>query len=174
MSSTGKTLRVSPASLSRDEFLQRFGGVYEHSPWVAELLWDSDAQQLSNDVSQFHRSMADIVDNSSHEKQLTLIRAHPDLAGKAALKGELTTASSDEQSGAGLDQCTDEELQRFTRLNQQYKDRFDFPFIMAVRHSDRYAIMAAFEQRLKYSKEEEFARAMKEIHKIARFRLEEL
>ncbi len=116
--------------------------------------------------------MAATLSRASKEEQLVLIRAHPDLAGKAALKGELTSDSSDEQASAGLDQCSKEELARFEQLNSAYKARFDMPFIMAVRGSDRHQILAGFEERLKNAPVAEFERALQEINRIALLRLE--
>ena len=101
-----------------------------------------------------------------------MIRAHPDLAGKAALAGELTDDSTREQAGAGLDQCSPEEMARFERLNEAYKAKFGFPFVMAVKGSDRYAILDAFEVRLENTPAEERRTAVEQINRIARFRLE--
>ena len=152
------------------EFVERFGGVYEHSSWVAERSFE----HVSDDASPENLAavMADCVDNASTQLQLTLICAHPDLAGKAQVAGELTEASTLEQSSAGLDQCTADEYARFQALNDQYKQKFSFPFIMAVRNSSRQDILEAFERRLQNDYEEEFETALVEIHKIARLRLE--
>ncbi|MEO1246575.1 MAG: 2-oxo-4-hydroxy-4-carboxy-5-ureidoimidazoline decarboxylase [Pseudomonadota bacterium] len=148
----------------------RYGGVYEHSPWVAECA----AGVLSADagIAELAAAMADCVDNAGRERQLALIRAHPDLAGKAGLRDELTAASSDEQKSAGLDQCTPAELERFHTLNAAYKRKFGFPFVMAVRDSNRHAILAAFAERLNNGVEQEIATALEQIHRIARLRLE--
>lgn len=105
---------------------------------------------------------------------MALIQAHPDLAGKAAVARTLTEASTREQAGAGLDQCTAEEYDRFVTLNDAYKARFGFPFIMAVKGSDRHAILQAFETRLAHTVDEEFSQALAEINKIALFRLQDL
>lgn len=174
MSSETLFFRISPASLSERAFLGRFGGIYEHSPWVAETLHKAGVDESFDNTGTFAAAMRKIVDTADADRLLILIKAHPDLAGKAALKGELTNASTNEQSGAGLDQCSPDELARFTELNDAYKARFGFPFIMAVRFSNRYKILAAFEERLAHTPEQEFARAIEEIHKIALFRLQEL
>jgi OHCU decarboxylase len=116
--------------------------------------------------------MADCVDNASVERQLELIRAHPDLVGKAAVAGELTEDSSTEQASAGLDRCSPEEYERFEALNRAYRDKFGFPFVMAVRNSSRADILAAFGSRLDNHYDEEFETALAEIHKIAQLRLE--
>ncbi len=151
-------------------FIEKYGGVYEHSPWVAE-----QAEPVvgdSTDVEEIARVMADCVDNASQEQQLALIRAHPDLAGKAQVAGELTADSTTEQSSAGLDQCTPEEYLRFQDMNQAYHLRFGFPFVMAVRNSTRAQILDAFEQRLGNDRDIEFETALAEIHTIARLRLD--
>ena len=152
------------------DFVDRYGGIYEHSPWVAQ-----QAEPVvgdSTDIEEIARVMADCVDNASREQRLALIRAHPDLAGKAQVAGELTADSTTEQSAAGLDQCTPGEYQRVQDLNQAYHDRFGFPFVMAVRNSTREQIIEAFESRLSNDHDVEFETALIEIHKIARLRLE--
>ena len=116
--------------------------------------------------------LAGVVDATPHEEKLALIRAHPDLAGRAAIAGELTGASTEEQAGAGIEQCSAEEFQRFQSLNESYKEKFGFPFVMAVRNSNRQEILAGFTARLDNDVETEFARAISEIHKIARLRLQ--
>ena len=156
--------------MSATEFVERFGGIYEHSPWVAERA----ASVLDDDASieQLASVMADCVDNASVEQQLALIRAHPDLAGRAQIAGELTAESTEEQASAGLDRCTPEEYELFQSLNARYKDKFGFPFIMAVRGSNRMQILEAFERRLQHDYATEFETALGEIHKIARLRLD--
>ena len=151
------------------EFVQRYGGIYEHSPWVAEKA--APLVDDSADVDVIARVMADCVDNASEERQLALIRAHPDLAGKAAIAGSLTDESESEQASAGLDRCSPEEYERFQALNTAYRRKFGFPFIMAVRNSSREQILAAFGSRLENDYDEEFENALLEIHKIARMRL---
>ena len=151
------------------EFVQRYRGIYEHSPWVAEKA--APLVDDSADVDVIARVMADCVDNASAERQLALIRAHPDLAGKAAIAGSLTDESGSEQASAGLDRCSPEEYERFQALNTAYRRRFGFPFVMAVRNCSREQILAAFESRLENDHDEEFENALLEIHKIARMRL---
>jgi len=152
------------------DFIARYGGVYEHSPWVAEQVAPLAAG--IEDVAQIAALMADCVDNAAVEQQLELIRAHPDLAGKAQLAGELTADSSAEQNSAGLDQCSAEELERFQSLNTDYCDKFGFPFVMAVRGTHRAAIIDAFATRVENNYDLEFETALAEIHKIARLRLD--
>ena len=156
--------------MNAHDFERRYGGIYEHSPWVAELA--APHVDDSATVDDIARVMADCVDNASQERQLELIRAHPDLAGRAAVAGELTAESTGEQASAGLDQCTPEQFERFTELNEQYTVKFGFPFVMAVRGSSRAEILAAFERRLGHDYDQEFETALEEIHKIARLRLE--
>ena len=152
------------------EFISKYGGVYEHSPWVAESV-AADAADV-DDIDGLAALMVDCVDNAAPEKQLALIRAHPDLAGKAQVAGELTPDSTDEQASAGLDQCSKVEYERFQALNDAYTEKFGFPFVMAVRGSSRTEILEAFSDRLRNDYDVEFETALAEIHKIARLRLE--
>jgi 2-oxo-4-hydroxy-4-carboxy-5-ureidoimidazoline decarboxylase len=156
--------------LEREEFVLRYGGVYEHSAWVAEQGFTA-ACDLP-DINALAMVLAGVVDATSDEQKLALIKAHPDLAGRAAIEGELTGASTEEQAGAGIDQCSAEEFQRFQSMNDSYKKKFGFPFVMAVRNSNRQEILAGFTARLDNDAETEFARAISEIHKIARLRLQ--
>lgn len=156
--------------MSTADFVKRFGGIYEHSPWVAERA--APFVGASADFDQIAELMADCVDNASHDQQLALIRAHPELAGKTQIANKLTEHSSAEQASAGLDQCSEEEFQRFQSFNERYKEKFDFPFVMAVRDSSRAAILEEFERRLENDYAMEFETAIVEVHKIARLRLE--
>ena len=156
--------------MNESDFVRRFGGIYENSPWVAERAEPHLGR--SADYDQIATLMADCVDNASYERQLELICAHPDLAGKAQIAGELTAESTAEQASAGLDQCSKAEYERFNDLNQRYKAKFGFPFVMAVRNVSRADIIAAFERRLVNDRDTEFEEALVEIHKIARLRLE--
>ena len=152
------------------EHLRRLGtfGV-QHVERVLEVL-----EKLLAVVETLHARMSDILLSADHARQLALINAHPDLAGKAAVQGQLTEASTNEQAGAGIHQCTAEEFQRFTELNDAYKAKFAFPFIMAVKGSNRHQILAAFETRIHHPVETEFTCALAEINKIALFRLQTL
>ncbi len=152
------------------DFIARYGGIYEHSPWVAEQV--ASLVNERDDVECLATLMADCVDNAGSEQQLALIRAHPDLAGKAQVAGELTADSTAEQASAGLDQCSKVEYERFQALNDAYRDKFGFPFVMAVRNSSRAEILDAFSARLQNDYDLEFETALEEIHKIARLRLE--
>lgn len=159
------------------DFIALFSSIYEHSTWVAEELWRQKIEHPSeyfDSIDKIKACMADIVEQSTDEQKLILLRAHPDLAGKAALAGELTHASTSEQSGAGLDQCSEEELAHFLQLNDAYREKFGFPFIMAVKGATKEQILAGFESRTPNDWQTEFDRAMSEVHKIAGFRLADL
>jgi len=157
------------SGMNIEAFVERYGGIYEHSDWVAR---DSfvDAADIK-DADELAILFAECVDNASRERRLELIRAHPDLAGRAAIAGELTVESNSEQASAGIDQCTPEEFARFQDLNNRYTEKFGFPFVMAVRNSDRKAILSAFALRLHNDAADEFENAIAEIHKIALMRL---
>lgn len=165
---------LAPSSLSRKDFVEAFADIYEHSPWIAESAYDLGQGRDVDDIETLHALMSEILLSADHAAQLALINAHPDLAGKAAVQGQLTEASTHEQAGAGIHQCTPEEFARFSELNDAYKARFAFPFIMAVKGSNRHQILAAFEARIHNAAETEFACALAEINKIAMLRLQDL
>ncbi|MBZ9654272.1 2-oxo-4-hydroxy-4-carboxy-5-ureidoimidazoline decarboxylase [Phyllobacterium lublinensis] len=158
-------------SLGTDDFVAALGGVFEHSPWVAEAV--AGTRPFSS-VGELHQAMVAAVEKAGQVAQLGLIRSHPDLAGKAARQGSLTAESTSEQKGAGLDRLTDEEFEEFHRLNNAYQSRFGFPFILAVRGHDKASIMAAFRRRLNHNAGEEVTEALRQIAEIARFRLHDL
>ena len=154
-----------------DAFVDRYGGLFEHSPWVAQQAWDkrpfSDREDLAVKLEQ---AMYD----APRDRQLALIRAHPDLAGRAAIEGTLTPDSKREQSSAGLDRLTPDEYEAFTRTNTAYRERFGFPFVVCVREHDKASILATAEARLQNDPETEVRTALGEIAKIARLRLQDL
>lgn len=160
-----------PSEMSGNEFVSAFGPIYEHSPWVASRTFDSGISKLWDSLDGLAQALSATLDNASKDEKLALICAHPDLAGKAACAGTLTSESCEEQCSAGLDQCSEDELKRFHSLNDAYKKKFEFPFIMAVKDSNRHLILAAFERRITHSEADEFATAISEINKIARLRL---
>ncbi len=162
---------LKPSTLSREAFVEAFADIYEHSPWVAEKAFELGQDPSIDEIETLHQRMSDILLSSDHARQLALINAHPDLAGKAAIQGQLTEASTSEQAGAGIHQCSSDEFQRFTELNEAYKAKFKFPFIMAVKGSDRHQILAAFETRIHNPVDTEFQCALSEINKIALLRL---
>ena len=151
-------------------YLRRFGGVYEHSEWVAEKAFDMGPPP-PEDLPEVMRQ---IVEDAGHEAQLTLLRAHPDVAGKLAKTGALTDESTSEQASAGLDQCTDAEFAEFTALNARYKERFGFPYILAVRGRHRTEILDNFRARVENTPEVEFREALDQVHQIAALRFEAL
>ena len=158
-------------AMERAAFVTRFGGVFEHSPWVAERAW---ARRPFADRDALHAAMAACVREADPADQITLIRAHPDLVGRAAREGRLGAASAAEQAGAGLDHLDAGQIEWFERHNRIYQERFGFPFIICVRANRRQAIVAGFETRLHHSPEQEKAMALAEIEKIAAFRLADL
>lgn len=157
--------------LDRDTFIARLGGIFEHSPWVAARVV---AQRPFASVGALHEAMCAVVDAASAAEQLALIRAHPQLAGKAAVRKELTAASLSEQQGAGLDQCSPDEFARINALNDAYQQRFGFPFILAVRGHGRDSIIANMAERLNNAPTHEHDEALRQIARIARFRLSDL
>src|ERR1700761_2494574 len=157
--------------MSRADFVARFGGVFEHSPWIAEAAYD---EGLPETAEALHRAFCAVLAEADEARKLALLRAHPSLAGKLALAGGLTASSSAEQASAGLDRCTPDELARFRSLNTAYEAKFGFPFIMAVRGVPREAVLAAFEQRIDNDRATEFATALAQVERIALLRLKEL
>ena len=159
------------SNFGREEFVARFGGVYEHSPWVAETAW---CERPFRGLSELHGAMESAVNAASDERKMELIRAHPDLVGKAAVAGELTPESECEQASARLNRLSPEEYEAFTQMNRSYREKFGMPLIFCVREHSKDSILKAAEQRLGNSKEEEIEMALAEISKIARLRLEDL
>jgi 2-oxo-4-hydroxy-4-carboxy-5-ureidoimidazoline decarboxylase len=157
--------------LERDDFAARLAAIYEHSPWVAARAWPA---RPFESIDHLWRAMHDAVKAASDEEQLALIRAHPELAGRLVVAGQLTEASRSEQTGAGLDCCTPGELARLRALNASYRSRFDFPCVVAVRGLTRGDIISRLEQRLGNERAEEIATCLQEIGRIARFRLQDL
>jgi OHCU decarboxylase len=160
-----------PSQLTRTLFAERFGGIYEHSRWVAELAYDRGLGPQADTAAGLAAVMSAAVASGSDEQKRTLIAAHPDLAGRLARAKQLTADSTKEQAGAGLDQLTPEELARFTSLNDAYKAKFGFPFIMAVKGKSKEDIVSAFEQRLAHDQTTEFSTALAQIDRIAALRL---
>lgn len=156
--------------LSRPEFVARLGGIYEHSPWVAERAFGS---KPFASLEALHAAMQQGMRSASRDEQLALIRAHPELLGRLEA-AQLTESSRAEQASAGLDRCTAAQKARMQALNQAYRDKFGFPFIVAVKGLDWGGIIARIEARLANTPEAEFAAALEEIGRIARFRLEAL
>ena len=160
--------------VQREEFLAQCGGVFEHSPWVAERAFDTGAIVAPLRSAAVHKAMCEAFRQGSREERLAVLRAHPDLAGRLAVAGDLTEDSKREQAGAGLDRLTVEEHAEFSRLNTDYMDRFGFPFIIAVRDHDKAGILNAFERRLGNDRETEFAEACAQVERIALLRLKDM
>jgi OHCU decarboxylase len=161
---------MKPSRMTKAQFVDRFGGVYEASAWVAEAVWPQAQAGGLDDPDVLAREMRTVVDGAPLDAKLALVRAHPELASGAAI----AEASAREQAGAGLDQASPAEAEAFTRLNGAYAARFGFPFILAVKGLSRREILAAFETRLANDPETEFEAALNEIHRIAGYRLAEL
>jgi OHCU decarboxylase len=153
--------------LSKEAFVAQLGWVFEHSPWVAEKAWE---HRPWASLEALHQSMVQVVREAPKEAQLALIRAHPDLGGRA----RMAQASVLEQKGAGLDALTPAEFERIQALNRAYSEKFGFPFILAVRGKSKAEVFKAMEERLPNPPDLEFQTALEEIYKIARFRLAEL
>ncbi|MFA5123701.1 2-oxo-4-hydroxy-4-carboxy-5-ureidoimidazoline decarboxylase [Zavarzinia sp.] len=158
--------------MTRDDFVARFGGVFEHSPWIAEAAFDGGA--TAETAKGLHAALCRALDPAPRAAKLALLNAHPDLAGKLALAKGLTPESTAEQAGAGLDRLTAAELARFTELNERYKAKFGFPFIIAVKGLDKHTILKAFEARVENTPEVEFATALDQVKRIALLRLQAL
>jgi OHCU decarboxylase len=157
--------------LEREEFVSLLGRAFEASPWVAEHAWDS---RPFRDVEELHGAMVKAAKDAPEERRMALIRAHPDLAGKAAVAGELTPESGGEQASAGLDRLTPEEYDAFTRMNAAYREKFGFPMIVCVREHTKESILRNARSRLGNAREEEVETALGEIAKIAHLRLQDL
>jgi len=156
---------------SRDEFVRVLGSVFEASPWIAEHTW---TKRPFRDLDQLHGAMCGTVRNAGVKKQLALICAHPDLVGRAALAGTLSQESNREQASAGLIELTADEIATFQRLNETYREKFGFPFVICARLNKKDAILNGFRVRLEHSLEEEMKTALEEIYKIAYLRLQDI
>lgn len=154
--------------------LENYSGVYEHSSWVAEAVLRQGLSLSDEPADAIAQRMAAVVEASGSERQLELLRLHPELANRAGIASDLTESSRQEQSSARLDQCTPEEFARFQALNDAYRTKFGFPFIIAVTGLTRTDILDAFEARVKNTEDVEFRTALDEVHKIARIRINKI
>jgi 2-oxo-4-hydroxy-4-carboxy-5-ureidoimidazoline decarboxylase len=161
-------------SLSREDFVCVIGPVFEDSPWIADATWSKRPLRPFKSIDALHGALCKTVQASKEDKQVDLIRAHPDLVGRAALAGTLTAASTSEQASAGLDKLTADEISLFQKLNQTYRDKFGFPFVICARLNKKEAILKGFEVRLEHSRKEEIKTALAEIEKIAYLRLQDI
>jgi OHCU decarboxylase len=157
--------------MDRAAFVARFGGVFEHSPWIAERAHALELGPAHDSAAGLHNALARMFRSASEAERLGVLTAHPDLAGKLAAAKQLTPESTAEQAGAGLDALTDAERARFTELNDAYVAKHGFPFIIAVRDHDKPGILAAFETRLANDRATEFATACAQVERIAALRL---
>jgi 2-oxo-4-hydroxy-4-carboxy-5-ureidoimidazoline decarboxylase len=157
--------------MDRDDFVAYFGGVFEESPWIAREAWES---RPFGSVDALHAAMVWVVEHSPRAARLELIRAHPDLAGKAAIAGALTPESTREQAAAGLDRLTPAQYERITTLTAAYLERFGVPFVVCAREHTADSIIATAAARLEARPDEEEQTALSEIAKIARLRLDDL
>ena len=160
--------------IDRADFLDRFGGVFEHSPFIAERALDANAVAEPLTAGGVHKALTDAFRKASHTEQLGVLVAHPDLAGKLAIAGGLTEDSRKEQAGAGLDRLSAGEHARFTELNTGYVEKFGFPFIIAVKGLTKDDILAAFEARIGNAVDTEFETAKTQVERIALLRLNAL
>ncbi|WP_267434937.1 2-oxo-4-hydroxy-4-carboxy-5-ureidoimidazoline decarboxylase [Sphingomonas sp. GM_Shp_1] len=155
-------------TLSDEAFVARYASVVEHSPWVVERV---ATRRPFPDLAE---AIMAVLDDATPEERLSVIRAHPELAGRAAIAGTLTAESRSEQASAGLDRMTPQEFEHFHALNAAYRERFGFPFVICVRRTDRAGILRAMAERLEHDRETEIATALTEIGHIVRLRLETL
>jgi len=158
-------------SLEQPEFVRVVGPVFEHSPWISEETWP---KRPFENLEGLHEALCDTVRKAGEDKQLGLIRAHPNLVGRAALAGTLTAASTSEQANAGLDKLSAEEIAAFQKHNAAYREKFGFPFVICARLNKKEAILKAFPLRLEHSRAEEIKTALEEIGKIAYLRLRDI
>lgn len=161
-----------PSEMDKAAFVEKFGSIYEHSPWIAERTWDGELGPANDTATGLNFALRSVFRTATEAEQLAVLRAHPDLAGKLAAAKSLTEASTAEQASAGLDVLSDEEREKFTHLNAAYVQKFAFPFIIAVRDHTKPEIMAAFEQRLGNSRETEIETACRQVERIAQLRLQ--
>lgn len=164
---------LTPSEMSREAFVDAFGGIFEHSPWIADQAFDLELGPTHDCSAGIHNALSRVFRSASYEQRLAVLNAHPDLAGKLAAAGALTAESTAEQAGAGLDLLTDDERATFQNLNTQYVEKHGFPFIIAVRDHDKASILRAFQHRIAHDSATEFEEACKQVERIAELRLEE-
>ncbi|MEM6373234.1 MAG: allantoinase PuuE [Pseudomonadota bacterium] len=158
--------------MSREDFVEAFGGIFEHSPWVAEGAWALELGTAHDSAVGLHSALCRVFRSASEVQRMEVLRAHPDLAGKLAAAKRLTADSTSEQASAGLDALTDEERHQFDTLNSTYVAKHGFPFIIAVKDHDKAGILRAFDRRIGNDTDVEFVEACRQVERIARLRLE--
>ncbi|WP_323767111.1 allantoinase PuuE [Antarctobacter sp.] len=162
-----------PSEMDKARFVEEFGGIFEHSPWIAEGACDLELGPTHDTAAGVHSALARVFRTASEAQRLGVLTAHPDLAGKLAEAKRLTAESTEEQASVGLDALTDAERETFTALNEAYTEKFGFPFIIAVRDNTKSSIMAAFQRRVSNDRETEFAEACRQVERIAELRLQQ-
>ena len=160
-----------PSEMDRATFVSEFGGIFEHSAWIAEGAFQGEMGPTHDTAQGVHSALTRVFRSASAEQRLGVLTAHPDLAGKLASAGRLTAESTAEQAGAGLDMLTDAERETFTGLNETYTTKFGFPFIIAVKDNTKDSIVTAFERRISNDRDREFAEACRQVERIAELRL---
>jgi len=160
-----------PSTLSEQDFVAAYGGIFEHSSWIAEGAYALELGPAHDCLEGVHNALCRIFRSASSEQRLGVLTAHPDLAGKLAAAKQLTAESTSEQASAGLDALTDAERKNFTALNDAYVEKHGFPFIIAVRDNDKASILAAFQRRIDNDRDTEFAEACRQVERIAWYRL---
>ncbi len=168
------TAMERPSLMPKDRFVEVYGGIFEHSPWIAERAHELELGPTHDTATGVHSALSRVFRSSSEKERLGVLTAHPDLAGKLAAANRLTAESTAEQASVGLDHLTDEERQSFTELNDAYTSKFGFPFIIAVRDNTKASIMEAFQRRLENDRGTEFGEACRQVERIAELRLREL
>jgi 2-oxo-4-hydroxy-4-carboxy-5-ureidoimidazoline decarboxylase len=158
-------------SMDRAAFVQKFGGIFEKSPWVAEQAW---AKRPFTNTADMHATMVGVVKNAPVPNQLGLLQSHPDLAGKEAQAGAMTASSVSEQASAGLNALSRAEMTQISEFNAAYKQKFGFPFIIAVRMYTKEGIFFEFQRRLQNDTQSEFANDLQNVYAITRLRLDKL
>jgi OHCU decarboxylase len=158
-------------ALDRDAFIAALGGLFEGPPWIVAAAW---AERPFRSLADLHRALCHIMETAHPDHQVALLQAHPDLVGRAALAGTLSPASTGEQAAAGLDRLTPDDIATFTRLNQAYRLRFGFPFVICARENKKDSITASFVARLHNTRDQEIATALGEVTKICALRLADL
>jgi len=163
-----------PSGMDRDTFVAAYGGIFEHSAWIAKGAHALELGAAHDCAIGLHNALCRIFRSADHAARLGVLTAHPDLAGKLAAAKRLTDESTSEQASAGLDALTDAERESFTKQNDAYTDKHGFPFIIAVRDHDKASIMAAFQARIANDSDTEFAEACKQVERIAHYRLKDI
>ena len=165
---------LDPRRMARANFVVRFSNVFEYSAWISEAAFDAGLPADATTAEGLHRALCAVLRAAPRERKQALIEAHPDLAGRLARAGRLTSDSIREQSSVGLDRLSDDEHERFTTLNAAYREKFGIPFIMAVKGQTKQDILESFQRRIMNDAEAEFADALAQIERIALFRLNDI